>query len=392
MIRWDDPMLSGVFAAGFLGLLTLVWTALTVGVGRWGRHWRLGTVKADALPSLTICIPARDEAGNIGPCVEAALAQRWPGELEVVVVDDRSSDGTAEEAQQHGDERLRVVEGSEPPPGWAGKCWACMRAAGEGTGELLLFIDADVRLASDTAAIAATTLLKRELQLLSLFGDWSLVSFWEKAVVPVVGWFIRGAVDLDAVNDPSRSEAFANGQFILCRRQAYDEVGGHATVRAEVLDDVRLARAFKSRALPIGLLHGPGSFQVRLYSSLGEIISGYTKNLYEGMDRRPLLGLGAVLFVFMSTLSPFFAVLFLAIGEGFLGWSIAGPGWWAWLLGICALVVLFRFRLERQDGRLGVHALSHPLGNLIFVFILLQSLLGVETRWKGRRFMDGKAP
>lgn len=391
MIRWDDPALSGVFAAGFLGLLTLVWAALAAGAGRWGIRHRLQRACRDQLPMLSICVPARDEAANIGACVEAALASSWPGELEVVVVDDRSSDGTADAALAAGDERLRVVEGTEPPPGWAGKCWACMRAAGEARGELLLFIDADVRLAAWTAAAAATHLLDRELQLVSVFGDWSLKSFWEGAVIPVIGWFIRGAVDLDAVNDPSRPEAFANGQFILVRREGYDQVGGHGVVKGEVLDDVRLARAFKARALPVGLLYGPGSFRVRLYTSLGEIVNGYTKNLYEGMDRRPLLGVGAVLFVCVSTLSPFLLVILLAIGEGLLGWRIAGLGWWLWLLGVCLLVLVFRFRVERGDGRSGVHALSHPLGNIVFVVVLLRSMLGMRASWKGRTFVDGKA-
>lgn len=391
MIQWEDPALSGVFAAGFLGLLTLVWSALTLGAGRWGREWTLPASSRSPLPMLSICIPARNEARNIGPCVQAALALEWEGEVELVLVDDRSTDGTAEVARAHGDERLRVVEGTEPPEGWAGKCWACMRAAGEARGELLLFIDADVRLAPDTAARAASVLLDRDLQLLSLFGDWTLLSFWEKALVPVVGWFIRGSIDLAAVNDAGRPEAFANGQFILCRREGYDEVGGHTVVKGEVLDDVRLARAFKSRALPIGLYYAPGSFQVRLYANLREIVDGYTKNLYEGMDRRPLLGLGAVLFVGISTLSPFLLVAALALGEGLLGWQIASLGWWLWLLGVCALVLLFRFRMERADGRTGVYALTHPLGNLLFVVILVRSMLGMEARWKGRRFVDGKA-
>ena len=109
------------------------------------------------------------------------------------------------------------------------------------------------------------------------------------------------------------------------------------------------------------------------------------------MDRRPLLGLGAVLFVGISTLSPFLLVAALALGEGLLGWQIASLGWWLWLLSVCALVLLFRFRMERADGRTGVYALTHPLGNLLFVVILVRSMLGMEARWKGRRFVDGKA-
>ncbi|HJN74988.1 MAG TPA: glycosyltransferase family 2 protein [Myxococcota bacterium] len=391
MIRWEDPALSSMLAGGYLGLLTLLWVGLSLGVGRWGARWRLRPEDAgEDLPFVSICIPARNEVGRIGRCVEAALRSRLP-RLEVVVVDDRSEDGTGDEVRAIDDDRVRLVAGSEPPAGWAGKPWACMRAAGEARGELLLFIDADVEL-SDWAVPAAITRLQADgLELLSLFGDWKLESFWEGAVIPVVGWFIRGAVDLDAANDPGRPHAFANGQFILVRREAYDRVGGHGAVRAEVLDDVRLARAFKSKALRVGLRHAPGAFVVRLYERLGEIVSGYTKNLYEGMDRRPLLAVGAVLFIFVSTVLPYVLALGLAVGVLAAGWNLPHWRWWGWLLLDCALIHVFRLRLERSDGRSGWHALTHPLGNAVFVFILCRSMFGVEATWKGRTFVDGKA-
>ncbi|MCP4803712.1 MAG: glycosyltransferase [Proteobacteria bacterium] len=389
-MSWSDPAFGAVLAGGWLALLTLVWVGLTLGVGRWGAAWRLRQRALERRVSVSICIPARNEEGRIGPAVRAALASDLQ-DLEIVVVDDRSEDGTAAEVAAIDDPRVRLVSGTEPGVGWAGKPWACMRAAGEARGELLLFIDADVELAPWAASSAVAELLERDLSMLSLFGDWRLESFWERAVIPVIGWFIRGAVDLDASNDPGRPEAFANGQFILVTREAYDRIGGHGAVRAEVLDDVRLARALKGRALRIGLLHGPGSFRVRLYESLGDIVSGYTKNLYEGMDRQPILALGAVLFVFVTTVLPYLLLAVAAFGGAALGWSLPDPGWILWLAGNCLLIHVFRWRLERTDGRSGVHALSHPIGNAVFVYILLRSMLGMEATWKGRRFHDGKA-
>ncbi len=395
MIRWDDPALSGLLAGAFLMLLTLIWGGLTLGVGRWGHAWRLTPSEDEEEglePLVSICVPARDEAGRIGRCVGAALASRY-ARIEVVVVDDRSSDGTGEEALQaaEGDPRVRVVLGSEPLRGWAGKPWACMRAAGEAQGELLLFVDADVELAPWAVGASVRRLQKDGLVALSLFGDWRLETFWEIAVVPVIGWFIRGAVDLDAVNDRGRPEAFANGQFILITRPAYDAIGGHGAVRAEVLDDVRLARALKSRALPLGLRYAPGAFRVRLYESLSQIVAGYSKNLYEGMDRKPLLAGGALLFVFVTTVLPYVIALALVLGAILGGWHPGGPLWWGWLAFDILLIHVFRFRLERADGRSGVHALTHPVGNLVFVVVLLRSMLGLEQSWKGRRFVDGKA-
>ncbi len=392
-MSWSDPGLSDVLAAGVLGVLTLLWLLLIAGVGAWGRRWRLELTErlGDRAPRLSICVPARNEEGRIGACVEALLAQDYP-DMEIVVVDDRSEDGTRREAlaAAGGDPRFLLVEGAPPRKGWAGKPWACTRAAGESTGELLLFVDADVRLAPGASAAAVARLQRDELALLSGYGTWALESFWERALVPVVGWFIRGAVDLDAANDPGRPEAFANGQLILVRRDAYDEVGGHGAVRAEVLEDVKLARAFKARALRCGMYHAPELFRVRLYTSLGEIVRGYSKNLYEGMGRRPALALGAIFFIFVGTLGPFLLLAALAGIWVATGWS-PGALWFAWVTLICGLILIFRWRLERADGRPGWHALTHPLGNMIFVWILMRSMFSVEAEWKGRTFVDGKA-
>lgn len=393
-MSWSDPAFSGLLAGAYLTLLTLLWAALVAGVGRWGRAWRLSEDEEglERWPRVSICIPARDESGRIGACVRAALASNYP-DLEVVVVDDRSSDGTGAEATEAAgdDPRFHLVEGVEPPAGWAGKPWACARAAGEATGALLLFVDADVEVAPWTVRAAVARVVSRELSLLSLFSDWRLESFWEAVVIPVVGWFVRGAVDLDAVNDRGQPDAFANGQFILVERGAYERIGGHGAVRGEVLEDVRLARAFKSYALPCGLLHAPGAFRVRLYRGLGEIVRGYTKNLYEGMGRNSVVAFGAILFIFVGTLLPYLGLVAALTARLVLRWEVVGWGWIAWAALLCGLITGFRYRVERLDGRSGAHALTHLLGNLVFVVILLRSLFSVEVEWKGRRFVDGKA-
>ncbi len=393
MSMWGEPLLTELLAAGYLGLISLLWLGVAVAVPQWGARWMLARPQGEpGAGRVSVCIPARNEAHNIGACVRAALASRWP-DLEVVVVDDRSEDDTADQARQaaDGDERLVLISGSEPPAGWAGKPWACARAGAEASGGLLLFIDADVVIDPDAVAGAVAALRERQVAMLSLFGTWSLVSFWERAVIPAVGWLIRGAVDLDRVNAPGQPEAFANGQFILMARGAYTDIDGHAAVRDQVLDDVRLAEAVKRRGLPIALLVGPWAFRVRLYRSLREIVAGYGKNLYEGMGRRPALGLGGVLFICVGTLLPFAALLGGLITRLALGWGVPGVGWLLWLAGICALQLAFRFRLERRDGRDGRAWWTHPLANIVLVGILLRSVFGVEARWKGRRFVDGRA-
>jgi len=392
-MNWGTQEFSDLLAAGYLGLMSLAWLGLVWGAGRWGRHWRMG--RSEGLPSVTplvsICIPARNEARCIADSVGAALAQDYP-RFEVLVVDDRSEDNTAALALEAGagDSRFRLISGQEPPQGWAGKPWACQRLSAEAIGELILFIDADVSLAPWALTAAVREQQERKASLLSLFGDWELQGFWEKVVIPVVGWLIRGTVDLEEVNRRNSPQAFANGQFILVQRQDYDRVGGHGAVRAEVLDDVRLAKAFKTRAMSCTMLHAPGAFRTRLYTSLREIIAGYSKNLFEGMDRKLSLGCGAILFVFIGTLLPFLLFSGLLALQFYFGWSLWG-GWILWSGIVCALILLFRWRIERVDGRSGWHSLSHLLGNLVLVWILLRAIFSLESEWKGRRFVDGKA-
>ncbi len=395
MNLWGQPVFSDLLAGGYLGLVTLMWVGLVWGVPRWGARWRLarpGGPRPEDGPRVSICIPARNEARNIGPCVEAALASRW-SRLEVVVVDDRSEDDTGRVAREAGagDPRLRVVGGTEPPAGWAGKAWACARAAGESHGDLLLFVDADVRLDPDAVRAVVAAAQQDEAALVSVFGTWDLVSFWERALIPTVGWLIRGAVELDRVNDPVQPDAFANGQLILVEREAYDFVGGHGAIKDRVLDDVGLAQAFKRRGLRISLRPAPWAFRVRLYTSLSEIVAGYGKNLYEGMGRKPAVGLGAVLFILVGTLLPFLALFGGLAGRLVAGWAVPTAPWLGWLALVCLLQVAFRYRIERFDARSGGIAWVHPLANVLLVGIVLRSMLRVESSWKGRRFVDGRA-
>ncbi len=390
---WGDPEFSAVLLAMWLGMLSVLWGALLLSVGGWHRKFALPPSDEVELPRLTICIPAREEAHQVGDCVRAALAQSHPS-FEVIVVDDCSTDGTGDVAREAGagDARLRVVSGTPPPFGWAGKPWACARAAAEATGSQLLFIDADVLLQPDAARRAAGVLNHRHLGLLSLFGSWRLVGFWEHVAIPVIGWFIRGAVDVAAVNRAGSPAAFANGQFILVDRAAYDSMEGHGAVRSEVLEDVRLARAFKQRGWPIGLYSAPEAFAVRLYRSLPEIFTGYTKNFYEGMDRRPLLALGALLFLLIAGVLPYFGLLAAILRPALLFTGL--DPWWPWQVWFafdCALPIAFRWRIERADGRSGALAWTHPLGNAVLAAVLLASIFRVRTDWKGRSFHDGRA-
>ena len=390
-----EPWLGAMLIVGYLGLITFVWSVMLLAVQNWGREWKIlePTEPApDSGLSVSVCVPARNEALNIGDCVAAVLDNDWPN-LELIVVDDRSSDNTGDVAREaaNGDTRLKVIDGIEPPSGWAGKPWACMRAAKESKGAWLVFVDADVRLHPKAIRALVETAEANDLALLSLFGTWIVEGFWERVLIPSVGWLIRGAVDLNKVNNVAHPEAFANGQLIAMRRDAYFGIEGHKSVQSEVLEDVRLAEVMKRNGFASQVRPAPWAFRVRLYRSLQEIINGYTKNLYEGLGRRPMAGFGAAVFLFICALLPFCLAIGLSIGTLAFGWQVASIWQIAWLWGIVFLQWGFRYRQERMDGRSGQIAWAQPLANALLIWILLRSTMKVSVEWKGRSFTDGKA-
>ncbi len=393
MISWSDPALSNLLAAGYFGLLTVLWFLLLVGASGWGKRWRLAQRDGgQAVPPVLVCVPARNEAANIATCVSSILANE-DVELELVVIDDGSEDGTGELAVEaaSGDPRFSLLSGSPPPKGWAGKSWALVQASADAVRPYTLYVDADLELHPRAVHSALAQAEVERLDLLSLFGTWRLESFWELVVVPVVGWFVRGATNLDTVNDPSHPDAFANGQFILVRRESYERIGGHRAVQGEVLEDVRLAQVFSKQAMRVMLLHAPWAFRARLYRSLGEIVQGYTKNFYEGMGRQPLVALGLALFTVIGSLLPFAIAAGVLVAQYAVGWQLLDGYLVAWCVGVCLLIIGFRWRQERADGRSGVYALTQPLGNLVLLWIVLRSMIAIEVTWKGRAYRDGKA-
>ena len=388
-----NEQISVVLMSGYLGVLLLSWGMMALGINQWGKGWKIE--RPSNIPKegelLSICIPARNEEKNIAQCVRAALDSRWPN-IEVVVVDDRSEDQTSSCAIEaaNNDPRFHLIQGEEPAIGWAGKPWTCSRAAKESRGAWLLFIDADVCLDPDAGAAAVMTAQERSLDLLSFFGRWTLLSFWESCLIPAVGWFIRGSINFDHVNHPARADGFANGQFILMRRSSYMEMEGHGAVRDQVLEDVRLAQVVKRAGYRAEVRPASWSFSVRLYTSFWEVVQGYTKNLYEGMNRNPIVGIAAVLFIVFGSVIPFIGFLGGLLSL-YWGWTLLAP-WMVLCLGfVCVLQIVFRYSIERLDQRTGWYALTHPIANVVLVFIILRSVFGVQASWKGRSFVDGKA-
>jgi glycosyltransferase involved in cell wall biosynthesis len=235
-------------------------------------------------PTISAIVPARNEELNIANCVRSIARQ--PEVLEILVVNDQSSDRTAEIVRQLTCEipNLRLFETSDLPAGWVGKNYAVWLGSQEAKGKWLLFTDADATLADGATAKAFQTAQENSAALVSFSPEQALVSWYEKALIPFVYCRLARKFSYADVNNPKSSAAAANGQFLLIQRATYDSVGGHAAVASEVLEDVALARRVKEDNW--GIWFGPGADYVstRMYRSFSQMWSGWRKNLYRLMS------------------------------------------------------------------------------------------------------------
>ncbi len=347
---------------------------------------------ADA-PFVSVLVPARDEAAHIEPCIQALLASDYPA-FEVLALDDHSSDGTGAILARlaAADARLRVLHGGPLLPGWLGKANACRQLADAARGDLLLFTDADVRHAPALIGHAVATLIAHRVGLLSIFPDQITGTLAERLIVPLMQHFAVYVLLPLPLMTRLRAPAFAaaNGQFLLFRRDAYLACGGHAAVRANVLEDVGLARAVKVAGYRIALADGNGLIACRMYGSAREVWAGFSKNLFAFFNHSWLflssaLGVCLVLWV-LPPLWAAAAVLGLLPPSGSVSTSTSGL-LVALPLGQYALAVLTRLVLARRFGDRPLDTLLHPLSIALLLAISLNSARlsrrGGVT-WKGR--------
>ncbi len=353
---------------------------------------------ADA-PLVSVIIPARNEARNIGPCLRSLLASRYPA-LEVLVVDDHSSDGTgalareiaAEDAARHGGRgRVRVLDGPPLPEGWFGKQWACHSGVAEARGPLLCFTDADTRHGPELLSRAVGAMRARGAALFTVAGAQETVTFWEKVVQPFV--FAVLLSRYGGTESMSRSTRplgkIANGQFLLTSRKAYATAGGHEAVRAHVAEDLRLAQHYTALGLPVHMVLAQDHFSTRMYTSLGEIRRGWGKNVYAaGRDTLPLGRVGRAIFPFIFPV-PFLLPLIppLALLLGWLG--PLGPA--ALLFGsITTVASLLYWMGAYRYARVGaLWGLTFPLAAAVFTGISIEAAWrGSRVAWKGRNYVS----
>ena len=287
------------------------------------------------------------------------------------------------------------MEAPEPPEGWMGKCHALHVGMAQVPEEAAwpCFVDADARHHPECLARALEQAQATNTDLLSLVPHLEGRSFWERLVQPSVAALIAMFNKPSAVNDPTRPEAFANGQFIFVRAAVHRELGDHAAVAGKVLEDVELAGVYKRAGKRIHLAIGRELFSTRMYSGLASLVNGWTKNLFLLVQARlaralAALGLSLVLSIWPMVFGLWALVALLLGAQPWLDWGL-----WA-LLGVYGMVLLFQTGLRALNGWYPAYALLAPLANAVVAVILVRSAWrhrrGLPVNWKGRQVQDGK--
>ncbi len=243
------------------------------------------------LPFVSILIPARNEENNIENCLKSILKQDYPN-YEVIVLDDNSDDNTWQIIKniQYNSERLISIKGDELKEGWYGKPHACMQLSKRAIGEILIFTDADNTFEINAISNSIDYMQKYNLDMFSAFPEQINISFFEKIIVSVIDLIIySGFILWSAYYIKNKAFASANGQWLVFRKSAYEEIGGHTTVRNNITEDVALARLLKSNNKKLLVASGKGIIFTRMYTNLSQIFSGFSKNLYGIADNKPLL-------------------------------------------------------------------------------------------------------
>jgi chlorobactene glucosyltransferase len=373
-------------------VLTLPWVGVILFlafVARVPRELPPATAGASA-PRVSVIVPARNEALNIGTCVRSLVASTYPS-FEVIVVDDGSEDETAHIVRaidRANATAVRVIAAGELPSGWLGKPRACWTGANEAKGDLLLFTDADTRHAPDLLARAVAGQQEERADLITVVGDQLMETAWERLVQPQI--FMMMLFRFPELDRTARSsswrDAIANGQYLLFRRDAYEAVGGHAAVREEVAEDLALAQRVKRTGLKLSIRGAPHALATRMYRSLAELVEGWSKNLYVGGLQtlppwlRPVtaplsLAAGIALWV-----APPVALVLALTGMG-------GAPLLVWSATACALsLVVWSVFLRAMDVPLG-YALLYPVGAAVGAYVFARSWArGRHVEWKGRRY------
>jgi chlorobactene glucosyltransferase len=324
-------------------------------------------------PLVSILIPVRNEEDTIAGLLNS-IGQQSYSNYELFVLDDQSEDNTAGVVEELALEnpKITLLRGKPLPEGWVGKNWACFQLAQHARGEIFLFLDADVRLSANALNAALYHMENNNVVMLSCFPTQKMGSFGEWLAVPLMNWLVLSFLPLRTVTRfHHQSLTAANGQFILCGKQSYNDIGGHRAVFDQVVEDMEIARRLKKRKYRIMTVLGNDTINCCMYQGLVEAIKGFSKNFYLGFNVSSPIFCAILVVLMLVFFGPF---ILITINTNFI---------------YCILLILV--------GRLLVSLLSkqnplfniflHPLQMIVMFLVGVNSLyctLQGKMVWKGR--------
>jgi len=387
---------------GLLVLVTLVWLTRHIELARGAR--RLVTLRpADGAippvdpPPVSVLVAAKDEEANIATCAATLLKQNYP-RYELIIIDDRSTDRTSQilrdiQKSDRNGSKLRVLNVQELPAGWAGKNNAMRMGIETATGEWYLLSDADCRQTCDATISAVMNYVQREkVDMLSVLPVLDTQTPWEKIIQPVAGAVMVLWFNPMRVNNPASRAAYANGAFILIRRDVYEKLGGHAAVRNQLNEDLHMAKLAKQNGFRLRVVQNDGLYLTRMYRNFRETWRGWSRIFYGCFGTVRQLLISAAVLLVMSLL-PWISML---VGWGAI--AAQAPGDWDWLTFVSTLAVAAQlsvlvryFMLTKADVR---YVITWPVGAALCLGMLFSAILKTlgltGTAWRGRVYHQGR--
>jgi hypothetical protein len=329
---------------------------------------------ATGQPSVSVLIPARNEEATIGAACAAVLANQGVT-VELIVLDDHSTDRTREIVSAIDDPRLTIASAPPLPPGWSGKQHACAHLATLARHDLLVFVDADVRLASDALSRMAGFMEQHDVGLASGFPHQIVRTWSEVLLLPLIHFLLLGFLPMMVMRrslDPALGAGC--GQLFIARRAAYLRAGGHGAIRASLHDGIKLPRAFRAAGISTGLFDATDIAACRMYTDARGLWEGLTKNATEGMATFKALPVWTVILAGGHILPP----VLLLTEPGLVGAAAVSAS------------IDLRLLLARRLRQPIISALLHPVGVAALLVVqwtaLIRSSLGIPATWRGRAY------
>ena len=336
-------------------------------------------------PLISILIPARNEEDNIKRCINSLLKQDYEN-FEILVLDDSSTDGTVKIVNKliKKDARIRLYYGKPLARGWLGKSYACQQLAGHAKGKYLLFVDADTLHFPTSVSSAVACLLKYKVDAISVFAKQIMVTFPERMVIPFGNFMIMGFMPLALIRR-SRRALFctAIGQFMLFKKDIYEAIGGHESVKGEILEDVIISKQVKRCGYKFMIFDGRSNLYCRMYHNFSEVVSGYSKVLFSSFDYSIMMMSTAIVVIAAIYLMPF-VMLPLSI---IFDWQQAYVNMiflqMIFIL-VTRIILSVRYRMKAVD------ILLYPLSVIYLLSMAVNSVLqykfNIGVCWKGRTY------